>query len=65
MQEVQQTWVQPLFREDTLEEKMATTPPFQYSCLENPIVRGAWWDTVHGVTKQLGTAKATAYTHLV
>ena len=25
--------------------------PFQYSCLENPMDRGAWWDTVHGVTK--------------
>ena len=23
----------------------------QYSCLENPMVRGAWWDTVHGVPK--------------
>ena len=25
--------------------------PFQYSCLENPMDRGAWWATVHGVTK--------------
>ena len=25
--------------------------PCQYSCLENPIERGAWWATVHGVTK--------------
>ena len=25
--------------------------PFQYSCLENPIDRGAWWATVQGVTK--------------
>ena len=23
--------------------------PLQYSCLENPINRGAWWDTGHGV----------------
>ena len=23
----------------------------QYSCLENPMDRGAWWATVHGVTK--------------
>ena len=23
--------------------------PFQYSCLENPMVRGAWRATVHGV----------------
>ena len=25
--------------------------PLQYSCLENPMDRGAWWVTVHGVTK--------------
>ena len=25
--------------------------PLQYSCLENPMVRGAWWAAVHGVTK--------------
>ena len=25
--------------------------PLQYSCLENPMNRGAWWATVHGVTK--------------
>ena len=23
----------------------------QHSCLENPMDRGAWWATVHGVTK--------------
>ena len=26
--------------------------PFQYSYLENPTDRGAWWATVHGVTKR-------------
>ena len=25
--------------------------PFQYSCLENPTDRGAWWASVHGVAK--------------
>ena len=25
--------------------------PLQYSCLENPMDRGAWWATVHGITK--------------
>ena len=25
--------------------------PLQYSCLENPMDRGAWWATVHGVMK--------------
>ena len=26
--------------------------PLQYSCLENFIDRGAWWGTVHGVSKE-------------
>ena len=25
--------------------------PLQYSCQENPIDRGAWWATVHGVAR--------------
>ena len=25
--------------------------PFQYSCLENSIDRGAWWATDHGMAK--------------
>ena len=25
--------------------------PLQYSCLENPMDRGAWWATVHKATK--------------
>ena len=25
--------------------------PLQYSCLENPMDRGAWWVTVHGIAK--------------
>ena len=25
--------------------------PLQYSCLENPMDRGAWWATVHGIPK--------------
>ena len=25
--------------------------PLQYSCLENPMDRGAWWATVHEVGK--------------
>ena len=25
--------------------------PLQYSCLENPIDRGAWWTTVHEAVK--------------
>ena len=25
--------------------------PTQYSCLENSMDKGAWWATIHGVTK--------------
>ena len=25
----------------------------QYSCLGNPMDRGAWWATVHGIVKEL------------
>ena len=36
--------------------------PLQYSCLENPMDRGAWQSTVHGVAKsraQLSDSIAT------
>ena len=33
--------------------------PLQYSCLENPIDRGAFQSTVHGVTKELDTGRKT------
>ena len=29
--------------------------PLQYACLENSMGRGAWWATVHGVTKESDT----------
>ena len=32
--------------------------PLQYSCLENPTDRGAWWATVHGVA-ELNTTEVT------
>ena len=35
-------------QEDPLQKGMAV----QYSCLENPMDRGAWWATVHGVAKE-------------
>ena len=35
----------------------------QYSCLENPMDRGAWWATVHGVATESGTAEATGQAH--
>ena len=32
--------------------------PLQYSCLGNPMDRGAWWATVHGVSKELDTTSS-------
>jgi len=46
---MQETWVRSLGWEDPLEEGMAT-----YSSIlawRIPMDRGAWWATVHGVTK--------------
>ena len=31
--------------------------PLQYSCLKNPMDRGTWQATVHGVTKELDMTK--------
>ena len=43
LQEMQEMLVGSLGQEDPLEEGMAT--PLQYSCLENPMDRGAWLAT--------------------
>ena len=37
--------------------------PLQYSCLGNPIDRGAWWATVHRVTKELSMTKQQQQCH--
>ena len=37
--------------------------PLQYSCLENPIDRGAWLATVHGVTENRTSLKWHAHAH--
>ena len=47
--------VRSLGREDPLEEDNSN--PLQYSCLENPIDRGAWWATDHGVAKESDTTE--------
>ena len=39
--------------------------PLQYSCLENPMDRGAWRATVHGVSKSQTTTEATEHTGCV
>ena len=37
--------------------------PLQYSCLENPVDRGAWWTTVSGVAKSQIQLSSWACTH--
>ena len=49
MQEMQETLLQPLGREDHLEEGMETHPSIL--ALENPMERGAWCVTVYRVTQ--------------
>ena len=35
--------------------------PLQYSCLENPMDRGAWLATVHGINKESDTTERLHY----
>ena len=35
--------------------------PLQYSCLKNPMERGAWWATVHGVAELEVTKDASTH----
>ena len=46
---MQETWVRSLGWEDLLEEEMATHSSIL--AWRIPTDRGAWWATVHGVTK--------------
>ena len=39
--------------------------PLQYSCLENPIERGSWRATVHGVAKNRTRLSNFTHTHTV
>ena len=39
--------------------------PLQYSCVENPMERGAWWATVHRVAKSQTWLSDQACTHTV
>ena len=53
---MQETRVHSLGREDPLEKEMVT---HSFSCLENPMDRGAWRATVQEVKKELGHNLAT------
>ena len=49
MPKTQGMQVKSLGQEDPLEEENGNQ--LQYSCLGNPMDRGTWWATVHGVLK--------------
>ena len=59
--------------EDPLEKGIATHSstlgegngtPLQYTCLENPMDRGAWWATVPGVAKSRTRLSDFTFTYL-
>ena len=62
VQETQEMWVCSLNQEDPLEKEMET--PSKYCCLGNPLDRGAWWATVHGVAKLRPEQQSTHTTTL-
>ena len=37
----------------------------QYSCLDNPMDRGAWQARVHGIAKELDTTERLSTQHLL
>ena len=53
--------VRSLGQENPLEEEPGN--PLQYSCLENPMDRGARWATVHWVAKSGTQLSKLAHTH--
>ena len=40
-----------------------TGNPLQYSCLENPMERGAWWASVHGIAESDMTERLSKAQH--
>jgi len=39
--------------------------PLQYSCLGNPMDRGAWWAVIHGIAKSLTQLVTKPPPHLI
>ena len=56
---MQETWFWSLGQEDSPGEGHGN--PLQYSCLENPMDRGAQWATVHGITESDTTERLTLF----
>ena len=64
MQERQEMWVWTLGWEDPQEKGMATHSSIS-RIMEDCIDRGAWWATVHGVTKSHMTECTCEHTHRI
>ena len=56
-------WVRSLGQEGLLEEAMATHS--NILAWKNPMDGGAWYYTVHGITKESDTTEATQNTYTV
>ena len=54
---IQEMQIQSLGWKDSLEKEM--TNPLQYSCLGNPMDKGAWWAVVCGIAERVGHDLAT------
>ena len=39
--------------------------PLQYSCLKNPMDRGAWWGTAHRITESQTRLKLLSMRHII
>ena len=59
---MQEMWIQSLSGERSPGERNNGNP-LHYSCLENPMDRGAWRATVHGVTKSRTRLSMNMHTH--
>ena len=57
-----ETRVRSLRQEDPLEKENGN--PLQYSCLENPMDRGACWAAVRGVVQSRGTLSDFTFTFM-
>ena len=62
MQETQETWVRLLGQGRS--PGGGNGKPLQYSCLQNPMDRGAWLATVHRVAKSQTRLSNRVYVHI-